>query len=61
MQTAVIEFARSVLGYVDADSFEFNAESGYPIIDIPDGQENTEKNGGAMRLGSYPDVYKRQE
>jgi CTP synthase len=54
MQTAVIEFARSVLGYVDADSFEFNAESGYPIIDIPDGQENTEKNGGAMRLGSYP-------
>ncbi|HOT21146.1 MAG TPA: CTP synthase, partial [Sedimentibacter sp.] len=53
MQTAIIEFARSVLGYADADSFEFNAESGHKIIDVTDGQENIEKNGVAMRLGSY--------
>jgi CTP synthase len=54
MQIAVIEFARSVLGYADADSFEFNPESGYQIIDMADEQKSSENKNGAMRLGSYP-------
>lgn len=54
MQLAVVEFARDVLGYSDADSTEFNAETKYPIIDIMDEQKKIENKGGTMRLGSYP-------
>jgi CTP synthase len=54
MQMAVVEFARNVLGYSDADSTEFNAESNYPMIDIMNDQKNIENKGGTMRLGSYP-------
>ncbi|MDD3752212.1 MAG: CTP synthase [Tissierellia bacterium] len=54
MQTAVIEFARSMLGYADADSFEFNTESDYKIFDVMDGQKKTGKRNGEMSLGSYP-------
>ncbi len=54
MQLAVVEFARNVLGYSDADSTEFNAETKYPIIDIMDEQKKIENKGGTMRLGSYP-------
>jgi len=54
MQMAVVEFARGILGYADADSTEFNAESKYPMIDIMDEQKDIENKGGTMRLGSYP-------
>lgn len=54
MQMALVEFARSVLGYSDADSFEFNPESKYLIINKADGHNDIESNGGYMRLGSYP-------
>lgn len=54
MQMAVVEFARGILGYADADSTEFNAESKYPMIDIMDDQKDIENKGGTMRLGSYP-------
>ena len=54
MQTAVIEFARDVLGYAGADSTEFAPDSHYPVIDLmPDQQGNLPK-GGTMRLGAYP-------
>lgn len=54
MQMALVEFARSVLSYADADSFEFNPESANKVIDAADGYNSDENNGGAMRLGSYP-------
>ena len=54
MQMAVVEFARGILGYADADSTELNAESKYPMIDIMDDQKDIENKGGTMRLGSYP-------
>lgn len=54
MQMAVVEFARDVLGYEDADSTEFNAESKHPLIDIMNDQKEVENKGGTMRLGSYP-------
>ncbi len=54
MQMALVEFARSILNYADADSFEFNPESAHKVIDAAEGYNSVENNGGAMRLGSYP-------
>jgi CTP synthase len=53
MQIAVIEFARSVLGYADANSREFDEMCEHPVIDLMKDQEGVIK-GGTMRLGSYP-------
>jgi CTP synthase len=54
MQCAVIEFARNVLGYHEADSTEFNRRTPYPVIDLMEEQKNVTEKGGTMRLGSYP-------
>ena len=54
MQIAVIEYARSVLGWRDANSSEFHPESEHCVIALmPDQQGNIPK-GGTMRLGAYP-------
>ncbi len=53
MQCAVIEYARNVCGWEDANSTEFNEDSEYPIIDIMQDQKNIENMGGTMRLGKY--------
>ena len=54
MQIAVIEFARHVLGWEDADSGEFHPASPHKVIDfLPDQYEEIEK-GGTLRLGAYP-------
>ena len=53
MQTAVIEYARNVLGYADANSSEFDPESKHPVIDLMPDQHGV-KMGGTMRLGAYP-------
>ncbi|MDD2671988.1 MAG: CTP synthase [Syntrophales bacterium] len=56
MQTAVIEYARSVCGLRKANSSEFDLETPYPVIDyLPEQRLITEK-GGSMRLGAYPCV-----
>jgi CTP synthase len=53
MQVATIEFARTVVGWADANSSEFDAASGHKVIDLlPDQAAVTEK-GGTMRLGAY--------
>lgn len=52
MQTAVIEFARTVLGYIDANSSEFDEKSTHKVIDLMPDQKG-KKKGGTMRLGSY--------
>lgn len=56
MQTAVMEFARDVLGYEDADSAEFNEESTHKVIDFMPDQRGNIPKGGTMRLGAYPCV-----
>ena len=56
MQTAVMEFARDVLGYEDADSAEFNEESTHKVIDFMPDQRGNVPKGGTMRLGAYPCV-----
>ncbi|MGB0405441.1 MAG: glutamine hydrolyzing CTP synthase, partial [Fusobacterium sp.] len=58
MQLAVIEYARNVLNYKDADSTEFNPNTSYPVIDILENQKNIENMGGTMRLGAYPCILK---
>lgn len=54
MQVAVIEFARNVLGWKDANSGEFDSETAHKVIDfLPDQSEEVAK-GGTLRLGAYP-------
>lgn len=54
MQCAVVEFARNVLGIVDAHSTEFNPDTSGPVIDFLPGQKETTRLGGTLRLGAYP-------
>jgi len=54
MQCAVIEFARNVAGFIDANSSEFNPETLHPVIDLLPEQKKIEEKGGTMRLGAYP-------
>ena len=54
MQCSVIEFARNVLGYKDANSSEINKDTKYPVIDLMIDQKDIENLGGTMRLGKYP-------
>lgn len=53
MQMAVIEFARDVLGYEDANSTEMNANTNHPVIDLMEGQKTIVNKGGTMRLGAW--------
>ena len=62
MQLAVVEFARNVLGWTDADTVEINPDTKYPVIDImPEQKAKLAKNdyGGTMRLGAYPAILKK--
>ncbi len=54
MQCAVIEFARNVLKFKDANSSEFDPETKYPVIDLMPEQKQIKNVGGTMRLGAYP-------
>ena len=56
MQMAVVEFARNVIGYSDADSVEFYPETPHPVIALMPEQADVENLGGTLRLGSYPCV-----
>lgn len=58
MQIAVIEFARDVLGWADANSGEFDAESSHKVIDFMPGQSDEIDKGGTLRLGAWPCVIK---
>ena len=53
MQMMVIEFARNVLGYTDANSTELNSKTTHNVIDIMEEQKNITNMGGTMRLGGY--------
>ncbi|XNZ01376.1 CTP synthase [Micrococcus luteus] len=58
LQSMVIEYARNVLGWTDAQSTEFDTETDHPVVatmaeqrEIVSGEGDL---GGTMRLGSYP-------
>ncbi len=50
-QVAVIEYARNVLGWKDANSTEFDAHAGHAVISELPEQKEIEGLGGSMRLG----------
>jgi CTP synthase len=54
LQCAVIEYARNVVGYKDANSTEFDPTTSHPVIDLMESQQEVEDKGGTMRLGIYP-------
>lgn len=54
LQTAVIEYARNVLGLRDAHSTEFKPMTPHPVIDLMERQQGVSNKGGTMRLGVYP-------
>ena len=53
MQMMVIEFARNVLGYRDANSSEIDNATAHNVIDMMEEQKSITQMGGTMRLGSY--------
>ena len=56
MQIAVIEFARHVVGWQDANSAEFSGSTAHPVIALMPEQVGVTQKGGTMRLGRYPCV-----
>ena len=54
MQIAVIEFARNVLGFTNANSREFDENGEKCVIDLMLDQQGNIPKGGTMRLGAYP-------
>ncbi len=70
MQCAVIEYARNVLGYADANTVEISPNTKHPVINLMEEQKKIKGMGGTMRLGAYPcsldkyskifDIYKKE-
>jgi CTP synthase len=60
MQCAVIEFARNVLEFQDANSTEFAADTEYPVICLLEEQKTITDKGGTMRLGAQPCLIKEE-
>ena len=54
MQIMVMEFARGVLGYADANSSEFTPDGAHNVIALMADQQGNIPKGGTMRLGKYP-------
>src|SRR4051794_21035409 len=56
MQCAVVEFARNVLGWHDANSTGFDPDTPHPVVDLLPEQRDVDDMGGTMRLGAEPVV-----
>ncbi len=54
MQMAVVEFARNMAGFSEANSTEFNPTTQHPVIHLMEDQKGIDDKGGTMRLGAYP-------
>lgn len=53
MQCMVIEYARNVLGFKDANTSEIESNIEHKVIDLMDEQKTVTDMGGSMRLGAY--------
>ncbi|MDR0644327.1 MAG: CTP synthase [Treponema sp.] len=56
MQVIVIEWARNVLNFADADSSEFNQDTKHPVVSLLEEQVDVKNYGGTMRLGASETV-----
>ena len=50
----VIEYARHICGWSDANSGEFDAHTAHKVIDFMPDQSDEINKGGTLRLGAYP-------
>ncbi len=57
MQCSVIEFARSVCTWVDANSAEFSATTQHPVLDLMQAQRGVDALGGTQRLGALRNAH----
>ena len=53
MQMMVVEMARTVLEFTEANSTEFDESTSHPVIDLMPDQRGVHSKGGTMRLGVY--------
>jgi CTP synthase len=53
MQCSVIEWARNIAGFTDANSAEFNPDTTNAVINLLPEQQDVVDLGGTMRLGLY--------
>ncbi len=53
LQAMTIDFARNVMGLVDANSTEMNPDTSFPVIDLMHDQRDVSDKGGTQRLGAY--------
>ncbi len=54
LQTAIIEFSRSVCGLHRAHSTEWEEDTEHPVICLMNNQREVTDLGGTMRLGAFP-------
>ena len=59
MQAMVIEYARDVLHYADANSVEFDPETKHNVVDMMEDQKALINKGGSKRLGANPCALKK--
>ncbi len=52
MQAAVIEFARNVMNWENANSTEMDKDTDHPVISLMEEQKSIKNKGGTMRLGA---------
>ena len=53
MQMAVIEYARNIVGFSDANSTEMNDKTPHPVVNLMEEQKTITDKGGTMRLGAW--------
>jgi len=53
LHAMTVEFARNVVGLVEANSTEFDPSTRHPVIDLMHDQREVVDKGGTMRLGAY--------
>jgi len=58
MQIMAIEWARTRIGWLDADSAEFNQDAGHAVVSLLEDQVDVKNFGGTMRLGRNDTIFK---
>ncbi|MHA1713696.1 MAG: CTP synthase [Candidatus Ranarchaeia archaeon] len=52
-QLMTVAFARSMMGWTDANSTEVDPNTTYPVVDLLPEQQSVDLKGGTMRLGAH--------
>jgi CTP synthase len=58
LQIMVIECARDLLGWADADTTEFNPDTAHPVVSLLEEQVDVKNYGGTQRLGKSESILK---